>query len=46
MRDDYDFGEDEQGVNRMSDQKCRSCGRLGCEGGVTCEIATELRNGI
>lgn len=43
MQDDYDYGEDERGVNRMSGKKCRNCGRIGCEGGPSCEIATEMK---
>lgn len=43
MQDDYDYQEEEQGINRMSGNKCRDCGRLGCEGGTSCEIAAEQR---
>ena len=28
--------EDERGVNRISENKCRNCGRIGCEGGSSC----------
>lgn len=39
----YDYGEEEQGRHFMSDSKCRTCGRRGCEGGAACEIAAEMR---
>lgn len=42
MRDDYDFEEDERGVNRMSNRKCPDCGRWGCWGGTEeCAAAAE-----
>ena len=31
--------------NQFSDKKCRNCGRIGCEGGASCEIASEMRIG-
>lgn len=34
--DDYD-------PRYINDTKCRDCGRTGCEGGVACEIAAEMR---
>ena len=34
-----------RGHYHISENKCRDCGRLNCEGGASCEIATELRNG-
>ena len=27
--------------NQISDKKCRTCGRLGCEGGTDCLYAAE-----
>jgi hypothetical protein len=45
MRDyDDDPGYDD-GVysNRISGNKCRTCGRIGCEGGAACEMAAEQR---
>lgn len=43
MEDEYDFEEDERGVNRVSDKKCPTCDRWGCEGGAACEMAAEMR---
>jgi len=43
MRDDYDFEEDERGINRISGNRCRICGRIGCEGGAACTVAAESR---
>lgn len=34
--DDYDYEEDIPGVNRVSGNRCRNCGRIGCEGGLSC----------
>lgn len=34
-----------RGHYHISGNECRNCGRLNCEGGASCEIATELRNG-
>ena len=34
-----------RGHYHISENKCRNCGRLNCEGGASCEISTELRNG-
>jgi hypothetical protein len=41
---DYDCEEDERGVNHISGNKCRTCGRVDCEGGAACELAAEMRN--
>jgi len=34
---------DDYGVNHISGNKCRICGRYGCEGGVACTMAAESR---
>ena len=43
MKDDDDLEEDERGINRISGNKCRTCGRIGCEGGPSCDTAAELK---
>lgn len=35
---------DDNGVYHVSEKKCRTCGRIGCEGGRSCEVAAEMRN--
>ena len=30
----------------MSDNICRTCGRIGCEGGPSCEMAAEQRHNV
>lgn len=42
MCEDEDHYEGSIFNTRMSDQKCRTCGRRGCEGGAACEIAAEM----
>jgi len=34
---------DDEGVNHISGNRCRTCGRYGCEGGPACEAAAEAR---
>ena len=30
--------------NRISSNRCRNCGRIGCEGGASCEMYAEMRD--
>lgn len=39
---DYDYGEESIFFSQQSDKKCRICGRRGCEGGPSCEMAAEM----
>lgn len=32
---------DDEGRNHISGNECRTCGRIGCEGGPSCEYAAE-----
>jgi len=42
--DYYDYGEESIFFSQQSDKKCRICGRIGCEGGPSCEMAAEMRD--
>ena len=34
---------DDYGVNHISGNRCRTCGRIGCEGGIQCTMIAESR---
>jgi len=34
---------DNDGYYHVSEERCRTCGRIGCEGGASCEAAAERR---
>ena len=31
-------------MNEFNESTCRTCGRTGCEGGPSCEMAAEMKN--